>query len=170
MNMESIGSTDDEKVACIISCCDKKPYSLKDNGYDKNCQRLGSRKHSCVFRNARQVEEEDKKSKIKASPRYTAEKYPELKPLLAQEGKSWFTPDIVIGSRVIDAKFPCPEKVANTTGNQTLSQPSPSVVRTMSTPKEEDIYPKLPGIDSSEPMKPEQAEESKGKCDCRSVQ
>lgn len=114
--------------------------------------------------------EESGKSKVKASPRYTAEKYPELSPLLEAEGKKWFTPDLVIGNRVIDAKFPCPEPVVNTTGNQTLSQPSPSVTRTMSTPKEEDVYSKLPGIDSSETMKPEQAEESKGNCDCRSVQ
>jgi hypothetical protein len=168
MNMEAIGSTDDERVACIITCCDKRPYSLPDKGYDKNCQRLGSRKHSCVFRNARELEKSGK-SKIKASPRYTAEKYPDLKPLLDSLEKKSLIPDIVIGNRVIDAKFPCdPEQVKNTTGSQKLSQPS-VVGKTMNTAKEDDIYPDLPGIDSSKPMKPDQAEKAKGNCDCRSV-
>lgn len=168
MNMESLGSTDDKKIACIITCCDKKPYSLKDKGYDKNCQRLGSRKHSCVFRTARKLEKSGK-TKIKASPRYTAAEHPVLAGLLASLGKKSLIPDVVIGNRVIDAKFPCdPATVKNTTGSKKLSQPS-VVGKTMNTSKEDDIYTDLPGIKSSEAMKPDEAESKKGTCDCRSV-
>ena len=42
------GSTDEEKVMCAIYCCDNMKYQQSKGDPDKACQRLGSKKHSCV--------------------------------------------------------------------------------------------------------------------------
>lgn len=163
----SITATNGEaEVACAIYCCDKKPYSLKNNrGGRKTCQRLAHRKHSCVLhklreKNGDKLTQTNKFKNIYASPRY---KVPGIKRVLI--------PDTIVGNTVIDAKFPCdPAKVHKagfTKGKGVKAYPSTSKAgSSMMTKKERREYKKIEGVKRVKAMTPSDAAKKKGKCKC----
>ncbi len=94
-NLQAPGLTDTQKVACAIYCCDQKEYPLVKRAGNKNCQRLGSKKHSCVLHQLREkkggkLTQKNRFSGIQASPR------------IEDNGKL-LIPDTIVGSTVIDA-------------------------------------------------------------------
>jgi hypothetical protein len=163
------GLSPTQKVACAIYCCDNAKYTKKKhkkkrgmtaadvNGQD--CRSLSTTKHSCVMHSLRKAND----PKVKASPRYGPNiSGPNNFPVNA-------IPDTVVDGRVIDAKFPCDSNGIAPINN--ASHPSDmSVVGTeMLTPKETDVYSKLPGTRGDPTaMTPADAEKKKSDdCDCK---
>ena len=107
----------DDAIACAIMCCDEVPYrQTKGTSPKKDCQRLASKKHSCVHHALKMRNHPD----VESSPRFTdkSDRFTASKALLDQAAKmrkkaevSCLTPDTLIKSdppRLIDAKFiPC---------------------------------------------------------------
>jgi uncharacterized Zn-binding protein involved in type VI secretion len=165
----------EEEVACAIYCCDKKSYSLQSRPpkNEKTCQRLGSRKHSCVLHRLRKkagkkLLQENKFKGVEASPQFPVGTVPGITRKLIPD-------TIVNGNTVIDAKFPCdPAKVHSrgfTTGKTkkafTSRQIGPSNPRSMMGRKESIEYKKIPRVKKVKTMTPAQAEEKKGaNCSC----
>lgn len=160
-NLQAPGLTDTQKVACAIYCCDQKEYPLVKRAGNKNCQRLGSKKHSCVLHQLREkkggkLTQKNRFSGIQASPR------------IEDNGKL-LIPDTIVGSTVIDAKFPCPDPIKNTPPN--IAQPSPARSSdSMLGTKETVDYQNLDGVDDVEGMTPSEAEDEKGDCKCGKFQ
>ena len=74
-------------------------------------------------------------------------------------------PDVKIGDRVIDAKFPCKKKVPaplNGKWASDLSKTGPDMI----TDKENITYKTIPGVKKSEAMTPKDADAKKGACKC----
>ena len=148
------GLTAEEMVACAIHCCDNAKYKKsdhKDEGQD--CRSLSTTKHSCVMHSLRNSKDA-KKAGVEASPQCTT----------AAGDKA--IPDVRIGDRVIDAKFPCKKKVpAPLNGKWTsdLTKTGPDMLTT----KEEITYKTIPGVKKSEAMTPKDADGKKGKCTCK---
>jgi len=154
-----VGSTPEEKVACAVFCCDqeatytqKKRAKKKHKQTDVDCQRLNSKKHSCVMHSLRNDGDPD----VMASPRVPSSGPPKLnvpKSALKAADKSFITPDVIINDggkhRVIDAKFPCPDSSKRDPdgriilNKQSCSSNTTTPGTSMLTPKEKDIYPKI---------------------------
>jgi hypothetical protein len=152
-------------VACAIHCCDNKEYPLVKRDGDKECQRLGSKKHSCVTHQLRnkkdgRLTQTNRYPGIQAAPRF---------PGVGGMDRV-LIPDVMVGNHVIDCKFPCdPAKVKNTPPN--IAQPSISGSGTsMLTAKERDDYPQIPGNPTVEAMTPDDAAGKKGDCKCENLQ
>ena len=151
-----------EEVACAIFCCDKKAYPLKKRKGDKECQRLGSKKHSCVLHKFREhdksgrLTQKSSNPKVLASPRY--------------DGITDRTliPDLQVGDTVVDAKFPCKPPLEATKGNQKKVQRSDMNIpgTDMTGAKEEIDYGMIPGVEKVFGMTPKDAEEMKSDCKC----
>jgi hypothetical protein len=183
----------DALVACAIWCCDQVKYrQSKGKTRKKDCQRLGSKKHSCVHHTLKGYDNKD----VQSAPRFGDKPPLTATPSLLKEaarmrGKktaSFLTPDVLITApgedpRIIDAKFPCPGKGAT---NKRLrrddgrivmngSQSLPSGGGAGVTPKELKLYPKLKvdgkeiGSNNVETMTPQQAKATaeKNNCDCK---
>ncbi|MEN3332477.1 MAG: hypothetical protein V7641_1842 [Blastocatellia bacterium] len=138
---KNIGSYKYNLIKCIIWCCDKKPYQVKNKSYNKYCQRLGSRKHSCVLHKLRK---HTKSGKLTQNSKY---KGIQASPKIKVKGiKRMLIPDIKIGSTIIDAKFPCPKKW--TPSNQFITRKSDMSWsgKRMLTKKEKTDYKKIPGV------------------------
>lgn len=161
-------------VACAIHCCDKKPYPLPNTcGGRKTCQRLGSKKHSCVLHRLREKTPDGKLTKknrvegVLASPRCKAPGT--LRTLI---------PDTIVNGVVIDAKFPCetskvhgPKDNPAGTGDGfgTRQYLSTSASTTMETKKEltEYIFINDPvKVTDVTTMTPSDAATAKGNCQC----
>jgi hypothetical protein len=156
------------KVACAIICCDEKPtYKMakgKPKRWKKRCQRLGSRKHSCVFHTLKKQE-----NHIKSGPQFDFTNDPSVGRVLK--------PDVMIGDEIYDAKFPCdPDGMAKAwqpggAGKAgTVKYSSPSGVGDYGGKKEEVDYKKING-NEAQPMTPETAKEQApaGGCDCTNM-
>jgi hypothetical protein len=162
-NIEPPQLTDDQRVACAIYCCDKKAYPLKKRAKDKECQRLGNKKHSCVLHQLREkkggkLTTNSRFPGILASPRYNVRGIPRT-----------LIPDVQIGDRVIDAKFPCPSPIKNTP--PIIAQPSGagSGIAWLGKKEKED-YLEIDGVNSVEGMSPDDADKAKGNCKCGKFQ
>ena len=181
-NIESPGLTDEQRVACAILCCDRKQYQMKKRGRkDKECQRLGSKKHSCVLHQLR----EKKDGKLTQNPRKGFEGIKANPPCSAPGVSRTLRPDIMIGKQIIDAKFPCdPDKIKEKNkglsfGDKAQYQ-SESTGRDMSTPKEEVDYKNINKVDGQKVEKlpdpktktPEDAAKDLpgGTCECTKMQ
>jgi hypothetical protein len=173
MNMQpGSGATTTQIVACAVWCCDKKQYQLKKRGRSSslNCQRLGSKKHSCVTHALRK---HTKSGKLTTKTKYPGIKVP-TKAVKVKVGRKTFMakPDTILdGTRSVDVKFPCDsdevkEKNKTLKNGQAAVYPSEKAGRTLMKDKEDKVYRKIPGIKSSTTMTPERAEEVKHK-DCK---
>jgi hypothetical protein len=183
-----VGDTPEELVACAIYCCDKeatydqsKRNLKKHKKKDIECQRLNSKKHSCVMHTLRNHGDPN----VNASPRVPSKgKTPALtipNAALKAAGKGHVTPDVIINDngnyRVIDAKFPCPPATEPdgrvVLKNQAWPCNSTASGSTMRTPKEDNIYPEISvggkKVDPNvEAMTPADAEAVKNDaCDCK---
>lgn len=175
-NMIASGGTEDNEVACIILCCDRKEYDMEDRKLkpgEKNCTRLGKRKHWCVRRNIKKLDN----PKIQAEPRYYKEDitHPEILAYLDKTGKGRLEPDVVLpdSKLAIDAKFPCDESAIN---DRRGKKPFPGKLNSIKATGEsrssekEDLYGKLPGLKRCDSMSPSDAEEKNEEdevtCDC----
>ena len=145
------GLTPDEKVACAIHCCDKAKYEKKKRSpanAAKDCLSLSRTKHSCVMKSLRKSGKP-----IEASPRFKV-------------GGKLAIPDVKIGNRIIDAKFPCKKYVPsplNKSHLSDLSKPGTS----MMTVKEKKVYTKIKGVKKVSAMTPKDAAKKKGNCKCK---
>jgi uncharacterized Zn-binding protein involved in type VI secretion len=149
------GLTAEQMVACAIHCCDNAYYEKSDHEDEgKDCRSLSVTKHSCVMHSLRNSKHA-KKAGIEASPQCVT----------AAGDKA--IPDVRIGDRVIDAKFPCKKKVpAPLKGKWTsdLTKSGPDMI----TDKEEIDYKTIDGVKKSEAMTPKDAAKKKGeKCKCK---
>jgi hypothetical protein len=173
-NIESPGLTDEQRVACAILCCDRKHYVMKKrNRKDKECQRLGSKKHSCVLHQLR----EKKDGRLTQQPRFPGIN---ANPACSAPGIGRvLRPDIMIGSRVIDAKFPCDpakirEKNKGLAFGDKAQYPSEKSGRDMTTGKEAVDYKNIDKptkVSSTKTMTPEQAAKKvPGGCECTKMQ
>jgi hypothetical protein len=159
------------EVACAIVCCDVKPYSLQTRGKnEKTCQRLGSRKHSCVLHRLRKKSgdnllQENKFVGVQASPRFDN----------VQNMTRTLIPDTIInGDTVIDCKFPCnPDKVKASGFTKGAAKKAfsgadigPSKKLLGAGEKEMLDYGKIPGVTKVETMTPTQAQACAGNCKC----
>jgi hypothetical protein len=192
-----VGSSPEEKIACAIWCCDTEgKYNQKAKGKKaKDCQRLGSKKHSCVHK---ALSQQSQKGVI-SGQRFTPDnpKFFASKELLKAAGRKvkgkivprkWLTPDTLYQEggkwKIIDAKFPCPERKPGEKGFtktgriklQGESLPGAALPDGMGTPKEEDVYPKLKvdGQDMAgnvKTMTPAEAQATKSNdCTCKPAQ
>ena len=107
------------KVACAIWCCDNATYEqVKRDSPEKDCQRLASKKHSCVHHSLKNTGDE----KVIPSPRFSSEseRFTVSKDLLAGRyvrpdreppKNPYMCPDVLIDGtppKIVDAKFiPC---------------------------------------------------------------
>jgi Domain of unknown function (DUF4150) len=181
-----VGDNAEELVACAVHCCDEaatytqSPRPLaKHAALDVDCQRLNSKKHSCVMHSLRNQGSAD----IKASPRVPGSD-PSLsipQSVLDSCGKGFVTPDAMVNAgkkwRVIDAKFPCPPTNASkgriVLNDQAWPCKSSALGDTMRTPKEDKVYPEIEvngaKVDSNvDAMTPADAKSKKNaKCDCK---
>lgn len=165
------GSTDEEKVACAIYCCDRMEYKQsKGENPNTECARLGAKKHNCVLhslrdtKNGKLVQPPSHKYKgIKAEPTYTPE---DLVP--GSEIDRNLRPDIKIGNKVIDAKFPCDPDRPIPSGNKKFTYHSDSsVLGTSAITDKEDDYFDIPGVNDVTAMTPADAQKKKSDdCDC----
>lgn len=150
------GLTAEQMVACAIDCCDKAYYEKRDHKDEgQDCRSLSTTKHSCVMHSLRNSKDAQKAG-IKASPR--------------METKSGIPaiPDVVIGDKVIDAKFPCKKKVpAPLKGSWTSDLTK--TASDMITDKETDVYTDIDGVEKVKAMTPREAAKKKGDCDCTYV-
>ena len=180
-------------VACAIWCCDHATYDqIKRDSPEKDCQRLASKKHSCVHHSLKNTGDE----RLASSPRFTAdgEKFKVSEELLADRyvrpdrgppKNPYMCPDVVVlgpPAKIIDAKFiPCHDageinsQLGRSDGrivmnNQSLTTAVGDVPKG---PKETKIYPKMEvdgkpiGKDNVRTMTPDQAEEDKTEaCTC----
>jgi hypothetical protein len=155
-------------VACAIHCCDKKEYNLPKKKGKKaqktTCQRLGSRKHSCVLHKLREKTESGKLTttnkfkNVLASPRCSA----------PGVGRT-LIPDTIVDGVAIDAKFPCdPSKVKFGSPVKNLSLPRPGT--SMQGDKELNEYKAITKpvkVQDCQAMTPSDAAEAKGSnCKC----
>jgi uncharacterized Zn-binding protein involved in type VI secretion len=150
------GLSAEEMVACAIHCCDNAAYKKRDHHDEgQDCRSLSVTKHSCVMHSLRRSKAA-KKAGIQASPQCKT-----------TAGKK-VIPDVRIGDRVIDAKFPCQKTVpAPLKGKwpSDLSVPS----KTMMTDKEKVTYKNISpkgSVKKSEAMTPRDAATKKGACKC----
>ncbi len=150
------GLTAEQMVACAIDCCDKAYYEKRDHKDEgQDCRSLSTTKHSCVMHTLRNSKDAQNAG-IQASPRLTT-----------QSGVAAI-PDVVMGDRVIDAKFPCKKTVPAPLKGSWPSDLSKSA-SDMITDKETDVYTDLKGIKKVEAMTPKEAAKKKGDCDCTYV-
>ena len=160
-------------IACAIYCCDKQAYPLVERKPKKGrqapspCARLGNKKHSCVLHKLRET---DKNGKMTTTDKYKGIQASTRHPL--GNGKVAI-PDTQVGSRVIDCKFPCPDPIKFTKGNNTLAQPSPTNVTGAAMLTQKDLdYKNLPAQANSaavsrvDGMTPGDAAGKKGSCKC----
>ncbi len=193
-----VGLSPEAAVACAIWCCDRAPYrQVKRKSKAKDCQRLASKKHSCVHHSLKAVGDK----RVLSSPRFSADgdRFTASKELLAEAAtlrgirkdrpkpkNPFMCPDVLIDDappKIIDAKFiPCPDtdqinkQLGRTDGRivmngQSLTTASGSVPKG---PKETKIYPKMKvdgkpiGNNNVRTMTPEQAETDKTEaCTCK---
>lgn len=170
-------------VACAIWCCDQKPYKLPNTrGGRKTCQRIGSRKHSCVLhklrkKNGDKLTTTNKVPGVQASPRFNPGEG-------GNDTARILIPDTIVdGNKVIDAKFPCKTEDVHGPGNtppgtgpgftaagkNAVGKLYPSDGRLgseMCTSKEDIDYKKLDGVEKTECMTPADAAGKKGDCKC----
>jgi hypothetical protein len=113
-----------------------------------SCQRLAHRKHSCVLHSLRKksgnkLTTENKFSNVFASPRSS-------RPL----GGKIRIPDVVVGNKIVDAKFPCStSKVYSQLPISNAAIPSdPSGGLSMMTFKEKNIYGKFRHPETNQPI------------------
>jgi hypothetical protein len=165
----------DQKIACAIYCCDQKKYTQKAKGRGKkgqqrDCARLGSKKHNCV-KHALRNDPKQSETGIMTEPRFPSGKgkKPKLqitkellslaKKLSGSKAKSpHVAPDIVVpegdGHRIVDAKFPCPPpkdgKDRVRLNNQKCESDMTVSGINRKTPKELQVYPELK-IDGKKP-------------------
>lgn len=183
------------KVACAIWCCDKATYEqVKRKSPEKDCQRLASKKHSCVFHSLKNVGDK----KVIPSPRFSTGggRFSVGKELLAGRyvrpdrgvpKNPYMCPDVLIDStppKIIDAKFiPCHgvdeinRQLGRTdgrivmNGKQSLDTAIGDVPKA---PKETKLYPKMKvdgkpiGEKNVRTMTPNQANDEKtDACTCK---
>lgn len=147
------GLTAEEMVACAIHCCDNAKYQKRDHKDEgQDCRSLSVTKHSCVMHSLRNSKDA-KNAGIEASPQCKT----------AAGDKA--IPDVRIGDRVIDAKFPCKKKVPAPL-NGKWSSDMTKTGKDMITDKEEIDYKTIPGVKKSEAMTPKDADAKKGSCKC----
>jgi hypothetical protein len=148
-----LGLTAEEMVACAIHCCDNAKYEKRDHHDEgQDCRSLSVTKHSCVMHSLRNSPSA-KKAGIEASPQCKTSTG--IKAI----------PDVKIGDRVIDAKFPCKKTVPAPLKGKWPSDLSKSA-SDMITVKEEDVYTDIPGVKKVEAMTPKEADAKKGSCKC----
>ncbi|MFN0113197.1 MAG: hypothetical protein ACKVPY_00820 [Paracoccaceae bacterium] len=178
--------TPEEYVACVIICCDRKQYDFNTDPADpeKSCQRMGSKKHSCVLHNLREHTksgELTQKNKFPNSVRGN--------PPVKDVGGQNCIPDILLnngrGWQIVDAKFPCdpkklnpklgvpPAKAAKKSTGVQYQSPAKSG-KSMMTDKEKNTYPDYPLPDpaSNKPpkcMSPSDAKKIKSDCACNKM-
>ncbi|MHB8474548.1 MAG: DUF4150 domain-containing protein [Gammaproteobacteria bacterium] len=146
------GLTADEMVACAIHCCDNAKYEKRDHHDEgQDCRSLSVTKHSCVMHSLRNSKDA-KKAGIEASPQ-------------CKVGKQKVIPDIKIGDRVVDAKFPCKKTVPAPLKGKWPSDLT-KTASDMTTPKETDVYTKIPGVNKVDVKTPQEAAKEKGACEC----
>jgi len=158
-----VGETDEEKVACAILCCDQMQYQQTPGDESKQCQRLASKKHSCVTHSLR----ERKSGELTTKNKFPGiEAAPQFKGIAGVGGRT-LIPDVKIGAKVIDAKFPCKKPVPS--GN--FTHPSDmSVAGTSAITDKEDDYYKIDGVKDVKAMTPKDADAKKSKdCDCKKI-
>ena len=149
---------------------------------NKNCQRLGSKKHGCVMHNLRTHAGESKCSICGATGTMNTTNSTEFETdsgklvINSEQGTQTrggvdVRPDTQFGDRVIDAKFPCKGEDSIQNSATPVENKSADVTSaTMDTKKEEEIYTKIPGVKKADPMTPKEAEAKKGECECKKVQ
>jgi hypothetical protein len=173
VNMQpGAGATPTQVAACAVHCCDRKQYQLKKRGrkVEQNCSRLGTKKHSCVTHALR----EHKSGKMTTKSAFPNVEVPKAAQLVTLADGSTYNakPDIIVnGNTSIDAKFPCDvegvkEKNKGIKYGDSAFYPSEKAGRTMEGFKEEEVYIRMKGIDSSRTMTPEMAEDEKHE-DCK---
>lgn len=184
MQIPLAGLSGEEMVACVIYCCDKKPYDFAaKRDATKSCQRMGSRKHSCVLHNLRKrtssgglTQTNRYPDQARGNPRMqTIDGHNCIPDCLAKINGKW---------QVIDAKFPCdPAELnpklgvppnAQAGGKSKVTCESTSAGgASMTTAKERDLYTEFKVDDKKVSkvscMTPSDAESKKGKCDCTEV-
>lgn len=183
----------DALVACAIWCCDQVTYrQTKGKTRKKDCQRLGTKKHSCVHHTIKSYGN----SEVQSAPRFGDTGALQAPPSLLKEAAkmrgrasaSYLTPDVLITPpggkpRIVDAKFPCPDRASvnsrlgRSDGRIVMngSQSLPSGPGAGITPKELKLYPKLEvngqpiGSKNVETMTPEEAKPiaEANNCDCK---
>lgn len=174
MNMQPPdGATPNQIIACAVICCDKKEYVLKKRGRPQvlNCQRLGSKKHSCVTHALRK---HTASGKLTTKSRFARIRVP-TKAVKVRVGRKTFMakPDTIVdGARSIDVKFPCdPDDVKARNKNlkfgQAAQYPSERAGRTLKGKKEKKVYKNMKGVKSSTTMTPERAEKEVNPDDCK---
>lgn len=173
MEIPVMPSTPVAIIACAIYCCDKKVYNMggyKSPPAPSPCTRLGTKKHTCVRRNAKRALAKNKITNVKVDPK--------TKQIVKVGGaKVTCLPDFMVDNRIIDAKFPCNEKKL-TPKMPPITQPVTrgsvqdfSVGAAKKTPKEKVAYPKMKGPDgkkvkSVSVMGPKEAAKKRGDCVC----
>jgi uncharacterized Zn-binding protein involved in type VI secretion len=155
-----VGSTDEEKVACAIYCCDNMKYQQTKGDPERECQRLASKKHSCVTHSLRKtiggggtLTQDSKFPGIEAAPQF---------PPSATGADRTLIPDIKIGGEVIDAKFPCKRPVPS--GEFVHTSDMSLMGKDKITPKEDDYYD-IEGVKDVRAMTPGEAKTKKS-ADC----
>ncbi len=160
-----MGLSAEEMVACAIHCCDNANYEKRDHHDEgQDCRSLSTTKHSCVMHSLRNSKDAQKAG-IQASPSKCT----------TSTGEKAI-PDVLMGDRVIDAKFPCKKKVP-----APLKGPEPGVgapwpsdlsktASDMITDKEEITYKTIPGVKKVDAMTPREAAAKKGACTCTYVE
>lgn len=149
-------------VACAIYCCDKEKYNLPNSrGGRKTCQRIASRKHSCVLHKLRvkkngKLTQQNKFSNVLASPRYDNVVSRRL------------IPDTIVDNVVIDAKFPCSTTAVHKVGWSPPKNVYPTDGRSgMMGKKELREYGKIKNVKDVKAMSPADAAKKKGaNCKC----
>lgn len=176
------GDSGEQMVACVIFCCDAKPYSFASTrDSSKSCQRMANRKHSCVVHNLREKTDSGKLTtsnrqpdKVRASPRMEINGQMRIPDCVVKNGATgkW---------DVVDAKFPCDGdalnkqldpgntgKAGGKTGVSMASLGKPGT--SMMTAKEKTDYNdfEVDGqqVDKVSCMTPQDAQAKKGDCDC----
>lgn len=150
------GLTAEEMVACAIHCCDNADYEKRDHKDEgQDCRSLSVTKHSCVMHSLSNSSDA-KNAGVEASPQC----------ITAAGTKA--IPDVRIGDRVIDAKFPCRKTVPAPLKGKWPSDMSKTGAD-MITAKEEIDYKTIKGIKKSHAMTPKDADSKKGACTCTYV-
>lgn len=146
------GLSAEEMVACAIHCCDNAKYKKRDHKDEgQDCRSLSVTKHSCVMHSLRNSKDA-KAAGIEASPQ-------------CQSGGMKVIPDVRIGDRVIDAKFPCKKKVPaplNGSWQSDLTKTAGDMI----TDKETVTYKGISGVKKVDAMTPREADAKKGNCTC----
>lgn len=180
MQIPLIGLGARAAVACAIYCCDKQPYKMPHKTPkpkpEISCQRLGSRKHSCVTHQLREKTSSAKLTKkTRQGKKFTSDLL--VSPRSAKPiGGKIRIPDTIVKEKgkwnIIDAKFPCDSKKLNSKMPlNSASAPSTNASSaSMKTHKERVHYKKFKvngkRVNKVNCMTPADAAKKKGKCSC----